>query len=248
MAVVFDYIFIFTGGFAVGFIWSRYYFKDVTVCFLIGLFAALIFLCGGRLVFKKHFRKSNAKKEKADVLRAAAKFIALEEKALPAIADAYRAKGFGVTFYKTSLLCFSAEKVFFVTVVSSHTGEKNACDTIGLCRRLKVGHLFVFSVSPLQELNVFGKHSGVEVSFIGQEECAALLKDSEELKAYIPEKTKRLPPLLKGALSKAHAKYYFISALFLSLTSFVAFFPFYYLIGATVLFVLALLSRFRAKA
>lgn len=88
----------------------------------------------------------------------------------------------------------------------------------------------------------------MEVSFIGQEECAALLKDSEELKAYIPEKTKRLPPLLKGALSKAHAKYYFISALFLSLTSFVAFFPFYYLIGATVLFVLALLSRFRAKA
>lgn len=64
MAVVFDYIFIFTGGFAVGFIWSRYYFKDVTVCFLIGLFAALIFYAADVLFLKNISEKATRKRKK----------------------------------------------------------------------------------------------------------------------------------------------------------------------------------------
>lgn len=247
MAIILDYLFIFILGFVTGFTWTRYYVDDLFICVLMGLLCALLIESIVSLLFKKHFDKKNAKKVKADKARGVAVMLYDDKYTLPILATSFEKEGCFVTFYRTMLLCEKEKEAFGIVTAFAPHSEIAVLRAVNICKRLGVGTLKVFSASSLPLYDKYAASQDIKLCYIDINAAVTLLEQSGFETDELPKIKEELPMAVQRAFSRSRSKYYFIGALFLALTSFIAFFPIYYIVGATVLFAFAVYSRFGSK-
>lgn len=243
-----DKIFLAVVSFCVSFTWLRYYLDDNAVC-AVGAVAicALIFifinaLSGG--TNKKKLKRRQIKQ--TENLTALLSFMSDDDTAsllrgIEELKNAQRHKN-SLTFEQNGK---KIKVVFCFTASPMSPGE--FCDIVKNCR---ADRLDVFACKFDKGVPPLVKMTPVETRLFDIEATYRLLEKHSLLPPSVTNTKKR--PAFSSALpavifSRARAKYYLMSSLFLLLTGFLTFFRLYYLISGTILFMLFIYARFNTR-
>jgi len=246
--MTFDFIFVLFATFCLSFAWTRYYIHNNLIClFLSVCIVILCFLGIKTLFFDKKHKKIVKKQEKNQIDRLADYLSFLPEKQLstlflklPQIADKQpKAHKNIITF------CENQQTKKLVLAFESATFCKK-----DFCKIIKQHHadqLTIFATGFEKDLIQTAQKAPCKTKFIDKTQTFFMLKNADLLPNLPKEKNKITSNFWYVVFNKSRSKYYLWSSVFLILTSFLTFFPTYYLISGTILFFVSIYARFNEK-
>ncbi|MDD3831462.1 MAG: hypothetical protein PHW00_02260 [Clostridia bacterium] len=244
----FNTIFISFGTFLLVFCWFYYYTQVVSLSAVVGMVTATLIALLTYIVFGRENRKSHniENVKKIDRLKT---YLALNE-CTGLVADIMDINGYIVTRYDCYLLAKKEEIVLLVMIdfnFAPLTDVKMA-EYIKLMRHLKCSTLVVFCNQCDASAHVLARTTGIDYRIMdGQKVYELLIKYDICPPVDSARKYKRASAFLSLALSKSRFGYYLTSAIFIAIFSLFSFLPYYNLAIATILFALALYSKFNTR-
>ena len=118
------------------------------------------------------------------------------------------------------------------------------------CRAIKQNsaeQITFFATGFEKGLAQIAKNAPCKIKFADKTQTFFMLKNADLLPELPHEKNKMASNFWYIVFDKSRAKYYLWSSVFLILTSFLTFFPAYYLTSGTILFFVAVYARFNEK-
>lgn len=251
MSAVTDYIFVYVSAFALGFTWARYYLRNNLVCLFVAIAAAAVagIIYDGISRKKKRCRSLSAKESKA--LSSLGFQLISNPKAVNIVADLYVRRGYEVTFLKNVFLADNGtEKIVAVVCFSRFPSSPDEIiPAFSVAKTFGSREIVVFTAKTAAESLGFPLPDGFSLRTICLPELKTLLDNA----GITPEPTfsfsekPKLPKKLARALSRERSGAYFGTGLLLLATGFIAFFPVWYFVAASVSLGLALYSRFNSR-
>lgn len=244
----FDLIFILLTTFCLCFAWTRYFIHSNLIClFLSILTTTLCFLCIKRLFFNKKHKKFVKKQEKNQIEILADYLSFLPEKQvtdlflqLPQIAD-YQPKT------SKNTITITDEKVTKKLIFAFENLPLTKSDFCRITKNNKADLIEIFATDFQKDLPQLANKCPQRIRFFDKTDVYFLLKNADLLPDLQKEKNKLKSEFWYIVFNKSRAKYYLSSAIFLILTSFLTFFPLYYVISGTILFFVAIYAKFNVK-
>ncbi len=246
--MLFDFIFILFATFCISFAWARYYIHNNLICLFLSICAVILCFLGIKTLFfdKKH--KKIVKKQEKNEIESLANYLSfLPEKQLvnlflklPQIAGKEPKSNKNVITF-----CENEQTKKLVLVFeNAPLGKKDFCKII---KQNNADQITIFATDFEKDLAKIAKNAPCKTKFADKTQTFFMLKNANLLPD-LPKETNRITSnFWYIVFDKSRAKYYLWSSVFLILTSFLTFFPMYYVISGTILFFLAIYAKFNDK-
>ena len=244
----FDFAFVLFATFFLSFAWTRYYLNNNLICILLSICTTIFcFLSIKSLFLSKKHKKIIKKQEKKETEILANYLSFLPEKQvlnlflqLPQIKENQPKTSKNViTTNKENL----TKKLVFVFENAPLTKQ----DFCKIIKNNKADVVEIFATDFQKDLSQTAKKAPCKTLLFDKTEVYFLLKSNNLLPDLQKEKNKIKSDFWYIVFNKSRSKYYLSSAIFLILTSFLTFFPLYYLTSGTILFFVAIYAKFNSK-
>jgi len=246
--MLFDFIFVLFATFCIVFAWARYYIHNNLICLFLSICATVLCFLGIKTLFfdRKH-KKIVKKQEKNQIERLATYLSFLPEKQLlnlflklPQITDKQpKANKNVITFCENQ-----QTKKLVLSFENSPFSKKEFCRTI---KQNVADQITFFATDFEKDIVQMAKNAPCKTKFVDKTQTFFMLKNANLLPDLPKETNKITSNFWSVVFNKSRAKYYLWSSVFLVLTSFLTFFPTYYLISGTILFFVAVYAKFNDK-
>ncbi|MEG1710833.1 MAG: hypothetical protein RR054_04300 [Clostridia bacterium] len=229
----------------------RYYINNNLICFLA---AVLIAVAVNSLVvwrLKKRWSIKDEKAQKVETQKALSYTLSINNNLVKLFGDVFSADNYDVTYYKK---VFTATKngkkrLIYPCFVMRPISSLDILEVAAQTQCIDITEVVIFTSAADIDISSVMKPIHLTLKIYDIASTADFLISHNAMPQLIAfDAMKNMPPqFFAAALRRSRSKYYFWSSLFLLLTSFVAFFPVYYIIFGTILFALSLYSRFNVR-
>ena len=246
--MLFDFIFILFATFCISFAWARYYIHNNLICLFLSICAVILCFLGIKTLFFDKKNKKIVKKQEKNEIESLANYLSfLPEKQLvnlflklPQIANKEPKTNKNVITF-----CENEQtKKLILVFENAPLCKKDFCKII---KQNNANQITIFATDFEKDLAKIAKNSPCKTKFMDKTQTFFMLKNANLLPDLPKETNKITSNFWYIVFDKSRSKYYLWSSIFLILTSFLTFFPMYYVISGTILFFVAIYAKFNDK-